>query len=151
MRGSSTFSVAPHMALRSLHGCNHLDQCCFGDTYVWTSKNDPLVDQVELKQANPTYAHVKYMDGRESTVSLRDLAPCPQISGQIPPLVKQSNTQVLEPSPIPANLEEDSTTKLDSTTKPDLTTKPDSTKTPDSAPSPLLSTREIKPPSRYGW
>ncbi|XP_068235686.1 uncharacterized protein [Palaemon carinicauda] len=39
------------------------------------SKNDPLVDEVEIVEANPEYAHVKFPDGRESTVSLRHLAP----------------------------------------------------------------------------
>ena len=32
--------------------------------FTRTSKNDPLVDQVELKDANPMYAHVHYMDGQ---------------------------------------------------------------------------------------
>ena len=40
-----------------------------------TSKYDPLVQKVELIEANPQYAFIKYPDGRESTVSLRDLAP----------------------------------------------------------------------------
>jgi len=58
--------------------------------YVRTSKNDPLVDEVELTDVNPTYAHIRYPDGRESTVSLRDLAPCPPgprgtLSDNIPP------------------------------------------------------------------
>jgi hypothetical protein len=48
--------------------------------FVRTNKTDPLVDQVELTDANPTYARVRYMDGRESTVSLRDLALCPSTS-----------------------------------------------------------------------
>ncbi|KAI3378313.1 hypothetical protein SNEBB_002032 [Seison nebaliae] len=39
------------------------------------NKNDPLVDEVELLQANPQYAHVRYPDGRETTVSIRHLAP----------------------------------------------------------------------------
>ena len=43
--------------------------------YVKQSKYDPSVDEVELIDANPNYAHVKFLDGRESTVSLRDLAP----------------------------------------------------------------------------
>jgi hypothetical protein len=34
------------------------------------------VDQVELLETNPTYATVRYPDGRQSTVSVRDLAPC---------------------------------------------------------------------------
>jgi len=45
--------------------------------FVRHNKSDPLVDEVELLAANPTYAQVRYPGGRESTVSLRDLAPCP--------------------------------------------------------------------------
>ena len=45
--------------------------------YVRHTKNDPLVDEVELTDVNPTYAHIRYSDGRESTVSLKDLSPCP--------------------------------------------------------------------------
>ena len=41
------------------------------------NKSDPLVDEVELIAANPTYARVRYPGGRETSVSLRDLAPCP--------------------------------------------------------------------------
>ena len=41
------------------------------------NKSDPLVDEVELLHANPSYAHIRYPDGRESSVSLNDLAPCP--------------------------------------------------------------------------
>ena len=33
-----------------------------------------LVEEVELFEANPHYAHVRLEDGREITVSLRDLA-----------------------------------------------------------------------------
>jgi len=36
---------------------------------------DPLVDEVELLQANPHYAHVRYPDGRETTVATKHLAP----------------------------------------------------------------------------
>ena len=45
--------------------------------FVRHSKNDPFVDEVELIAANPTYARIRYPSGRESSVSLRDLAPCP--------------------------------------------------------------------------
>lgn len=44
--------------------------------HVRTSKSDPLVDEVELLQANPQYAHIRHADGREATVSIRHLAPC---------------------------------------------------------------------------
>ena len=41
---------------------------------VRTSKMDPLVDEVELLQADPRYAHVRYPDGRETTVATKHLA-----------------------------------------------------------------------------
>lgn len=40
------------------------------------SKDDPLVDEVELVEANPRFAHVRFPGGREDTVSIKDLAPC---------------------------------------------------------------------------
>ena len=43
--------------------------------HVRNSKYDPLVDEAELIEANPQYAHVRLCNGRETTVSLRDLAP----------------------------------------------------------------------------
>ena len=46
--------------------------------FVRTSKADPLTDEIEVINVNPTYAHIRYQNGREATVSLRDLAPCPQ-------------------------------------------------------------------------
>ena len=42
--------------------------------YVRNSKNDPYVEEVELIESNPQYAHIRYADGRESTVSVQDLA-----------------------------------------------------------------------------
>ncbi|XP_065678454.1 uncharacterized protein LOC136093395 [Hydra vulgaris] len=45
--------------------------------FVRTNKNDNLVDKVELVDVNPTYANIRYPDGRELTVSLQDLAPYP--------------------------------------------------------------------------
>ena len=33
------------------------------------------MDEVELLQANPQYAHVRYPDGRETTVATKHLAP----------------------------------------------------------------------------
>ena len=43
--------------------------------YVRASKQEPLVDEVELLEANTHYAHVRHGSGRETTVSIRDLAP----------------------------------------------------------------------------
>ncbi|KAL7637910.1 UNVERIFIED_CONTAM: hypothetical protein RMT77_011523 [Armadillidium vulgare] len=40
-------------------------------------KDDPLVEEVQLLEANPQFAHVRFPNGREDTVSIRDLAPAP--------------------------------------------------------------------------
>ena len=41
------------------------------------NKGDPLVDEAELLSANPHFSHIRYADGRETSVSTGDLAPCP--------------------------------------------------------------------------
>ena len=41
------------------------------------NKNDPQVEEAELIEANPQYAHVKLNDAREINVSLRDLTQNP--------------------------------------------------------------------------
>ena len=43
--------------------------------HVRHPKYEPLVDKVELVEANPNYAHVRLSDGREATVSVDNLAP----------------------------------------------------------------------------
>ena len=48
------------------------------------SKYDPAVDVVELLEANQNFAHVRFHDGREDTVALRNLAPCPRRGEQMP-------------------------------------------------------------------
>ena len=45
-----------------------------------SSKHEPIVEEAELIQANPQYAFVKLKSGFETTVSLRDVAPCPRDS-----------------------------------------------------------------------
>ena len=52
-----------------------------------TSKYDPICEEVELLDATPTYAKVKFDSGREQTVSLRDLAPLPSyvITNEVSP------------------------------------------------------------------
>ena len=43
------------------------------------SKSDPLVEEVELLEVNPSFAKVRFPDGKESNVSISCLAPCPQV------------------------------------------------------------------------
>ena len=45
--------------------------------YERHTKNAPLVDEAELTDVNPNYAHIRYPDGRESTVPLKDIPHCP--------------------------------------------------------------------------
>lgn len=42
---------------------------------VRRSKFDPLVEEVELLEVNPTYALIRHENGKESTVSIKHLAP----------------------------------------------------------------------------
>ena len=52
--------------------------------FVRHSKTDPLVDEVQLMDVNPSYAYIRYSDGRESAVPLKDLSPCPATPKAIP-------------------------------------------------------------------
>ena len=52
-------------------------------------KADSLVERVKLIDTNLLYAFVKYSDGRESSLLLRDLAPCPESTE---PEVESSNS-----------------------------------------------------------
>ena len=62
------------------------------------NKNEPLVDEVELLDCNPSYANIRYLDGKETTVSVRDLAPFPgRDLSPCPENLEVSNTA----SPIP--------------------------------------------------
>jgi transposase InsO family protein len=80
-------NVTPHERLfcyprRSSYGCSLPSWLSTpGPVYlkrmVRHSKHEPFVDEVELLDANHQYAHVRFPDGRESTVSTRHLAPAP--------------------------------------------------------------------------
>ena len=61
--------------------------------HVRTSKQDPLVEEVDLLTVNPQYAHVRTRDGREKTVSLQHLSH---------PGTQTLQPQVHQPEPEPA-------------------------------------------------
>ena len=60
--------------------------------HVRKSEYGPLVDEVDLIDVNPEYAHVRFSDGKESTVSVRDLAPCGIISNNN---IEQVNADIM--------------------------------------------------------
>jgi hypothetical protein len=59
------------------------------------NKYDPLVDDAELLEINPSYGTVRLDDGREINVSLRDLAPA---ASQNTPMIDQGSPETLLPS-----------------------------------------------------
>ena len=48
------------------------------------NKNEPLVDEVEFMEENSNFAQICFPDGKEPTVSLTHLAPCPSETTTIP-------------------------------------------------------------------
>ena len=60
------------------------------------SKSVPLVEEVELLDANPSFSHVRFANGRELTVSTRDLSPKPVDDSEVTN-VKQTITTDPEP------------------------------------------------------
>ena len=86
---STATNTTPHEKFfnfprKSSHGTSLLSWLSPGPVllrkFVRPNKNDDLVEEVELTHANPRYAHIRYNDGRESSVSLAELAPCPRHS-----------------------------------------------------------------------
>ena len=52
--------------------------------HVRASKMEPLVDEVELLGANTNYAHIRYPDGRTTTVSTKHLTPRGELDSSLP-------------------------------------------------------------------
>lgn len=71
--------------------------------HVRQSKYEPLVEPVLLLEANPTYAHVRFSNGREDTVSLRDLAPAGCLGDEENPNEPKEVTAEHEHLPVDSN------------------------------------------------
>ena len=71
---------------------------------IRTSKSSPLVDQVDLIDSNQSFACIRYPDGRESTVSVQDLAPYPAGTETLSPH-QTSQQSSIEIPPKPASVE----------------------------------------------
>ena len=81
--GDTPHSRFFNFARRSCYGNSLPDWLCkpgpvYLRKFVRSGKNDDMVRKVELLDANPMYARVRYDDGRECNVSLRDIARCPR-------------------------------------------------------------------------
>ena len=67
--------------------------------HVRHSKFDPLVEKVYVLQANPHYAHIRYPDRRETTVSTKHLAPYGHVEAPNSTQVPTAETKA--PGPLP--------------------------------------------------
>ena len=133
------------------------------------SKYDPLVDEVQLIEANSMYAYIRYPDGRESSVSIRDLAPCgsandvvPILAGEEPSDFDHSTRQMPAPKDPSLNMDDASLklsemsasndSEVPSTTTEDTSDTPslaaDSAKVASPPPECRGSVRIRKPPDR---
>ena len=112
------------------------------------NKTDPLVDEAELLEVNPSYAHVRLENGREITVSLRDLAPNPDCptSG----VTKESTSKVTSELELSNETKNDETIDTVNEVSDSLNELP--TNTSDTSPviEPRSSGRARRPVERYG-
>ena len=119
------------------------------------SKYEPLVETVDILEVNPSYAHVRFQNGRETTVSLRHIAPLSDVPA-LSPLrgVSGDGTEITthkeqEASSFTPMVPEETTTEIDSNTE---NLSFDSSRTDNSLDSstdnsaPRRSTRIRRPP-----
>ena len=149
---------------------NSIRVCSF--TAIWRSKSDPLVEEVELLEVNPSFAKVRFRNRRHSNVPVSDLAPCPQVvsestepsptTSQPHQQSKSSNSASLESShdTLSKNKEtitpaekrlpiESSTSSEPLSLSTDVSCDNQPTLTENSS-SPRRSGRVRRPPQRYG-
>lgn len=115
------------------------------------NKGDPLVDRVDLIEANPHYAYVRFDSGRESTVSVKDLAPCPTENtveedlwsppSAATPCPPASDEPVVSEGPLSVSTGPGSPVPTDA---PGIDVG-------HVNPPPIRPTRERRPPERYGF
>ena len=130
--------------------------------HVRRSKHDPLVDQVELIHATPSYAKVRFPSGREATVSLRDVAPVPRCESDVDTADELNNCQndIVPPqiemdissgsSPASESSSNLNTSSSDTQEHAEMlpTVENSAVESQDSAP--RRSTRDRNVPTRYG-
>ena len=119
------------------------------------NKSDPLVEEVQLIHANPQFTNVRFRDGREDTVSTRDLAPAgvPEGSESTPSAttpISQGDSVIGESAPQSPVSQSPSSQNLDHNAPEDaVSPSPVAADPPPERPADKLpvrkSTREVKP------
>ncbi|XP_072387048.1 uncharacterized protein [Diabrotica undecimpunctata] len=113
------------------------------------NKYQPIVEEVEVIEANPEYCFVKLKDGRETTVSNRHLAPCGRGEGEILDIPGQESVFVEDPHELHSSLNDSSSNTTTQNMQPlaDTSTSPPQ---PDSLlleEPPMSSEQSLSPPS----
>ena len=107
------------------------------------------MDEVELLETNPSFAKIRFPSGRESTVSISDLAPC--LQHQVPQPISPVNRalSLREQASLPSNStgEGDKENNFKNDTGP---SNVDQHSTSEYSSSPRCSYRQRRPPQRYG-
>ena len=115
------------------------------------TKGEPLCDEVELLDANPTYAHVRYPNGNERTVSTSDLASAQlehdHNNGNSAQVVPASDVVLSPTSPPSVAADQRVVQNKDRTV--DVTTAPEEDARVET-PRQQHSCRERRPPERLG-
>jgi len=112
------------------------------------NKSDPLCDEVELLDANPKTALVRFPDGKESTVSVSDVAPLSDMSDNEPCDVPETTTEnrTSDTETVQSETGQNGHAGHDATETVHL----HATETVDQTPSLRRSTRTRRPPYRFG-
>jgi hypothetical protein len=139
----------------------HVDSKALVKKHVRTSKYDPWVEECEIVHATPNYAQIKTANGKEQTVSLRDLAPLPTSTGpsdnladsREPPPLKHPAFEIPETHlnvPEPQNYSDSNSVPPSSV--PNVLTPPDTGNSESSTPVPLRrSSRNANPVERLNY
>ena len=119
------------------------------------NKHDSFVDEVDLVRATPKYALVRFPSGRETTVSLRDVAPSASATSRaVDLMLTQSPTDAGMPGTETANESDDQGRNgAQSPIGADKIPPPTPLKNSESSPQQSViprSNRVRKPVDRYG-
>ena len=110
------------------------------------NKHEPLVDEAELIELNPNYAHVRMQDGRETTVSIRNLSP--HQSGNDNQIEHDTSDKSIMPEPV---IEDNANqTESANSSDSDLKQPDESVNLSQDKVTLRRSTRVRKPVDRYG-
>ena len=116
------------------------------------SKYEPLVDEVDLLEANPQYSHIRFPSGNESTVSTKYLAPMGNLSEVEGETALQNSTPSAEAEKPDAVIENSETDETHPTEESRSQIYNEAASPTEKRPiETRRSARDRKPPTRYGF